>query len=835
IPPPPIETELYLPFQELITYSQPAPGQTGVDVTADLEVFTAEELQKSILIPQGDRNRYFRINARQADVSLQDLTANKSISAYIGTNSGRVYVNPNGTLTPNHEYELSVRVFLEEKVNGSWVTFRNNGQEYDHSQVIKFTTGDLPDLDLIAETRPANGSQDLDLFTEPFFRLSTTKLRNLDALIGRNWQLDIRQAELFANGQAVVGTFQPGTGYYDRLDYTWQGDSDLQPETDYELRLRVGATRMWYDEKQTLKIGDDVYEEEVTVAFRTSKRVEKIPESAVVRAYPGLFQYNTYRDLRNGDCYLELGQDLLTLFGPGWLDESVNQVSVRYLENVSRQVVHEENARLENSRIAWGRLPAALGLDKTYELQFVITPLDENASTARNVTVSGTDRIVSPAESSTGITAGKILFQYWFRTSRYPTWKEKVVGLNLGQPTPLPRQGVNSPRIWDQPVPQPNFHDSVAYPYVADLTSRPLGTDVYRGSTAPGELFSEDELAAGGLEVDLRYVQNGYVDLLARDYFNWSVTQNAVTCNGDGTMSTGVPITWSDLLPEGTLRFRQNVAGPSLETTDGNGLAQIPTVNGALSTTTTLPVSLSTPGYPTVAEMEADKTILPGYQLDPLPNLPGKILLLSDLSSQATVRYNQCWAYRRSIELRPAGVCNPEDLQNSTVNENELNEQLNPGNLQQEIDLINNAVLVGNIQQFFDASGSGPGRPTFNANVNANLNGHQTTVTVNHNGSYQQYSQGNYQTTTTNGVNGGGVTNPDDDGINQPGGFYRLDALSPLVRQVGYRGRQAANGMLFPLPDVRGKTLQAVMIYRMEGPGGQTETYYSDPIDLTVN
>ncbi|MEL7161699.1 MAG: hypothetical protein AAFN92_13145, partial [Bacteroidota bacterium] len=578
---------------------------------------------KEILVPQGNRNRFFRINAREADVSFKDLTANKTVPAYVGTGSARVFVNPNGTLTPDHEYELSVRVFLEEKINGNWVTFRENGQEYDHSQVIKFTTGDLPDLDLIAETRPANGSRDLDLFTEPFFRLRTTKLRNLDAFIGRNWELDIRQAELYADGAAVPGSFEPGTGNYDKLDFTWKGENDLQPETDYEIRLRVGATRKWYDEQQTLKIGDDVYEEEVSVTFRTSARAEKIPESAVVRAYPGLFQYNTYRDLRSGDSYLELGQDLVSLFGPGWLDETTNKISVRCLENVSRRVIHEEDVRMEGSSLLWSKLPTTLGLDKTYELQFVISPIDGNGPTDSNVTVGGTDVAVSPAEPTTGIAAGKVIFQYWFRTSRYPTWKEKVVGLNLGQPTAVPRQGVNSPRIWDQSVPQPDFRDSVDYPYVEDLTVRALGTDVYRGSTAPGELLSQDELTAGGLEVDLSYVQNGYVDLLARDYFNWSITQSAVTCDGDGSMSTGIPITWSDLLPEGTLRFQQQVSGPALTATDGNGLAAIPTVSGLLTVgASNFPNGLfaNDPTYPSVADMEADRTVLPGHQLNPLPS-----------------------------------------------------------------------------------------------------------------------------------------------------------------------------------------------------------------------
>jgi hypothetical protein len=152
----------------LVSEMKPADNTTEVDCgvfpRVILNLPVNQELVNTYTDPEGiTRTQKFRIKYSELKLIKKGPSSNSTGTTLITTvnstedNNKSLMLAPNEPLNGNMWYDFSIKVWLEEYVNGSWQIVKKNGVAKDTTYHSKFKTGPFPDTipqNWMAETYP---------------------------------------------------------------------------------------------------------------------------------------------------------------------------------------------------------------------------------------------------------------------------------------------------------------------------------------------------------------------------------------------------------------------------------------------------------------------------------------------------------------------------------------------------------------------------------------------------------------------------------------------------------------------------------------------------------
>jgi hypothetical protein len=906
LPPSPLESQLFLPFSELIVGTDPSSGLEDVDPALTPTIVLVDGYRKPIDVAVGDGQRTFRITEVPGSLKLRSLTTgqllpNPAIDRSKTRNNDLVFLDPASVdLRYGQQYELSFTFRLEERKGGSWQPFLDDdGKGFVHERSLQFRTEPMPDFELIRRGQPLDGTESfspVDSFTLTlsYYRLrSFLQQKELLKYPDPDFRVVVdtaRAYEVAADGITLSDPIEGIVALRGRSNATLDllPERVLNGETDYRLivslRPQFREDNRWND----VTLAGDLYRERYVADFTTGPRPEELDPAMIARSYPEHLQYNTYRDQRPGDNYIVLTQSLQRIFGRGWLYNG-DSLQVRYSDNVTNQLVATAMAKVNERSILWPALPASLGLDKTYRLDLVIvssgdaavptptaSPTDEGNTVIRTRTTyvlqqesSGSSPLERAARTlanqeradAGALPLGKVFYTSYFRTSAYPTFAEKVAGLQLGEPVSEDVSGVQSPRYVHSSFQA--ISDSIIFPYVENLSVQDMGFVATRSSNSPGEFFSKQELETpkrGGQtahnKVSLSYGYSSYYRTLREDVFNFVTSQTVSDCYAANQTGT---TTIREQVPTNTLRIVQSVAAPELEPTSGH---QLSLLNGAPPPTGTGPEAQTQPGalFPSVEEIR-NGFLLPGLNAQVPAHPDTYVTLRSSLPHAAAVQYNNSWLFRyRAMTRANINPCDFEDGGNTNISNADLEAATRTPDYGGIIQNVNDAMKAAWVMDQLGYGGGGipittgnggGGLPITTGNAGGGLPvtggntqidvvhtpiGVQTNTTVITAGGVGVTTQFGAESMNVNQFNNAqmvtdqNVTTPPDQQFPQTGfaqGYELPFSLRMAVRQL-------QNGPTMPdLPDPTGADIRAVIQYVVQDVNGQVETYAAPALQMS--
>ena len=211
-----------------------------------------------------------------------------------------------------------------------------------------------------------------------------------------------------------------------------RSDNILPSESDLELAVSVTFEELldgtWHVVKDE---GGQEMRKVENISFHTGPPPDYIPESNVVFSYPSANMLNFYKN-EHAFGYLKLGRGQEYLFKKPDFDPIARFVSKSHIVEVPM-------AYIAAQKEVTFKFPDQLEKDQVYELILVTTPklqtdIESNISTIENVvTLEDTDvTITTRSASGSVINYEEIEYydEWYFRTSKYNTFSEKVANVN---------------------------------------------------------------------------------------------------------------------------------------------------------------------------------------------------------------------------------------------------------------------------------------------------------------------------------------------------------------------------------------------------------------------
>ncbi len=373
----------------------------------------------------------------------------------------------------------------------------------------------LADQQMIAEISPAEGTQKVDVFTNPqvAFNIPVGQEFHITDADNRNhvYRARLDKFELFESGKKLDGSVQwnedKTVAVFDGLEIL-PGESNIQVKVKllFEERKNGSWTAVFF---QGVPV-DEVR----AITFQTDKAPDYIPKHNVLASYPVEGQLNFLpREYSRGVIQLRDGQSYLFADNLLWTQKirMTNVSNGAYVESALQYQPSEKKVVFD--------LPLGFVNSVIYDFEVLNVPkhiqaLDANVKNIESQIDAQNEDVAilttkDIAEDISRLEA-KTLYKLRFRTSRYNTFSEKVSSITFGQ-TLREQVGMNVFRLladmsggekfddfeagYDPHVSLVktvanlignNWYDNIAYPMVYD--GYPLRGNLYFTQRVPEEL-----------------------------------------------------------------------------------------------------------------------------------------------------------------------------------------------------------------------------------------------------------------------------------------------------------------------------------------------------------
>jgi hypothetical protein len=298
------------------------------------------------------------------------------------------------------------------------------------------TTNPLGDIKIISEVTPASGTKDVDVFNTPqaVFNMPVGKefsIKNEEG-VNRIFRIKLDLFKLYLPDNSEV----PGSIVWNsENDVAGFKNADIFP-TQKDIRASVQVS---FEEKvnggwRVVLVKGVKAIESMESSFTSGIAPDYIPLTNVEYSYPVINQYNFYKNEYNqGYIKLKKGQPYLFTAPTGFYQKG------RLKSDPADQ--HLFNIAYNNGTVTY-TLPEGLNNNKIYTLDLVNIPATEAQAIDRNVdtvTTKITDsRGVTDVEITTKNAEGtietlqeKAILTYYFRTSKYSTFSEKIGSMTI--------------------------------------------------------------------------------------------------------------------------------------------------------------------------------------------------------------------------------------------------------------------------------------------------------------------------------------------------------------------------------------------------------------------
>lgn len=128
---------------EIIGDITPSDQASDVDVFALPQVVFNLPVEKEIKLSEGNLpGKYYKIKLEEFNI----VGGQSSLSGNYRWNERKdvLVLELNSILHPENEYEIKVKVSFQEKINGEWVPFKEDGKILSETRKLSFKTGKLP-------------------------------------------------------------------------------------------------------------------------------------------------------------------------------------------------------------------------------------------------------------------------------------------------------------------------------------------------------------------------------------------------------------------------------------------------------------------------------------------------------------------------------------------------------------------------------------------------------------------------------------------------------------------------------------------------------------------
>lgn len=312
--------------------------------------------------------------------------------------------------------------------------------EFEIGQQCKIASSSpLGGMAAIAEIRPAEGEENVDVFATPqlIFNMPVGEVMEFRDENKNTKQYRIK-LDYFkvttADGNMISGTLT----WNDRHDVlVFKPNNILPGETTIKAEARVSFEECkngnWY---AVLKNGKATMEDKV-IRFTTGKEPDYIPQHNIAYSYPGYRAFNYYKS-ETAENYIKLNSGQPRLFNPGnqWVQRA-RLVPVSGGTPVWFNFSYDS----PNNQINFS-IPSTIANNTIYRLEIVHIPassgnlLDANVkkqTETRRIEADGSsvnvDVTKQLAESSRSELQEKVIYSMEFRTSRYSTFTQKLNAL----------------------------------------------------------------------------------------------------------------------------------------------------------------------------------------------------------------------------------------------------------------------------------------------------------------------------------------------------------------------------------------------------------------------
>jgi hypothetical protein len=286
----------------------------------------------------------------------------------------------------------------------------------------------LDELEVISDVTPKSGTAEVDVFSafQAVFNMEvgkTFEMIDLDE-VEKKFRVKLDEMSLKADGKLIEGNIEWNENHdvaiFNSLDI-------LPPEKTIDFKVKVSFEENIGGVWKSLK--DQT--QEVKGVFKTGKAPNHIPAKNVAYSYPVMNQFNFYKD-EYGAGYIKLKKGQPYLFVP---DKKWDQKMRMTRKNGSALM---GNISYTDRTVNFA-IPKGLNTNSIYQLQVVNIPKFEAGKLDANVVVKqkgGEDATINNRRAEEGSTIStveeKTIFESYFRTSLYRTFKEKYRQVRYG-------------------------------------------------------------------------------------------------------------------------------------------------------------------------------------------------------------------------------------------------------------------------------------------------------------------------------------------------------------------------------------------------------------------
>lgn len=316
--------------------------------------------------------------------------------------------------------------------------------EFTIGEECKLIAGNpLGGVKIISEITPGEGSTEVDVFNTPqvVFNMPVGKIMSIVAEndVTRTFRIKLEYFKIKDGSVEVPGTIS----WNDENDVAAYNNTDiLSPQKKITAEVQVSFEELINSVWRVVTEKGQKAVENMTVSFVTGIAPDYIPLSNVEYSYPIINQYNFYKN-EYSQGYIKLKKGQPYLFEP-------NSKFVQKIKFISDAGSPTVNFIYANTMITYN-LPANLVNSKVYSFDLMNVPAQAAGAIDRNVdtvvtnmakeTDAGGELTVKTKEAEGTIETlqEKSLLAYYFRTSAYSTFTEKLNGMevSIGWQRPL--------------------------------------------------------------------------------------------------------------------------------------------------------------------------------------------------------------------------------------------------------------------------------------------------------------------------------------------------------------------------------------------------------------
>ncbi|MGB3466133.1 MAG: hypothetical protein WBA74_12725 [Cyclobacteriaceae bacterium] len=294
----------------------------------------------------------------------------------------------------------------------------------------------LETVEVIAEISPQENTRDVSVFTVPQVVFNYEMEREYEAIDYNErvvkFRIQLEEFKLMQEGKLLDANLE------------WNGDKSvavlktfdvLPPQQEITLSVSTAFQEFKNGYWTVAVVDGQPLRSTKTIKFTTSEAPSYIPEENIAYSYPTFNQVNYYQDeYREGYVMLKKGQPYLFEDNPEWS-------TVLRVEDINGNGSQAPLTYNSASRQVSFTMPGGLANDRFYHITMVNAPKTSLGQIDANVTVNNTNSELGDGDGTISIRSRelsgglkdikeKVIYDSYFRTSRYNTFKEKIASTN---------------------------------------------------------------------------------------------------------------------------------------------------------------------------------------------------------------------------------------------------------------------------------------------------------------------------------------------------------------------------------------------------------------------